>query len=46
MNIKISKGSMENLEEIELLYNDLIDHLNEGTNYPGWAKDVYPTKLD
>ncbi|MDD6794180.1 MAG: GNAT family N-acetyltransferase [Clostridiaceae bacterium] len=46
MNIKISKGSMENLEEIELLYNDLIDHLNEGINYPGWIKDVYPTKND
>lgn len=33
-------------DEVAQLYDAVIDHLNEHTNYPGWAKGIYPAKED
>lgn len=46
MEIKIELGLYEDLDAIEQLYNDLTDALEAGTNYPGWKKDIYPTRED
>lgn len=35
---------MQDVDELEQLYNELIDHLQTTTNYPCWVKDVYPTR--
>ncbi len=42
--MKIEKGTKDNIEEIESLYNDLNDYLDSHINYPGWKKGVYPVK--
>lgn len=34
------------LNEISQLYDDLNDYLDEHTNYPGWKKGIYPTRID
>lgn len=44
MKVEIKKGAMEDLDELELLYNDLNDALSEGINYPGWMKGIYPVR--
>ncbi|MGL4849615.1 MAG: hypothetical protein ACRC28_11960 [Clostridium sp.] len=46
MVINIILGTEEDIDEIELLYNELNDSLEEGINYPGWKKGVYPTRED
>lgn len=40
----IEKGSLENLDELEKLYNELNDYFSAHTNYPGWIKGVYPIR--
>lgn len=42
----IRKGVLEDLNEIEALYDCLIDYLTENVNYPGWKKGIYPTGQD
>lgn len=37
-------GTVEDIDELELLYHDVVDWLVAGTNYPGWIKGVYPTR--
>jgi len=37
-------GTMEDIDELEKLYDDLHDYLRSGYNYPGWIKGVYPVK--
>jgi len=37
-------GTMEDIDELEKLYDDLHDYLRSGSNYPGWIKRVYPVK--
>lgn len=40
----IEKGTINDIEELENLYNDLNEYLETGTNYPGWAKGIYPIR--
>ncbi|MBE5959956.1 MAG: GNAT family N-acetyltransferase [Lachnospiraceae bacterium] len=40
----IEKATITDLDELEHLYNNLNDYLSTHTNYPGWAKNVYPTR--
>jgi len=44
MKIVIEIGSLSDVDELELLYNDLNDYLSTRTNYPGWLKGVYPVR--
>lgn len=46
MEITIRKGTFGDLDELERLYNELIDDLESHVNYPGWEKDIYPTRRD
>lgn len=36
------KGTVSDIDELEQLYNRLIDHLTNTVNYPGWIKGIYP----
>jgi hypothetical protein len=38
----IERSTTKDLDEMEELYNDLHDYLQENINYPGWIKGVYP----
>lgn len=40
----VEKGTVNDLDEIESLYNYLTDYLQGGINYPGWRKGLYPTR--
>lgn len=40
----IEKGKIDDIDEIEALYNELNDALKQGINYPGWKKGVYPVR--
>ena len=42
----IRKASFNDVEQITTLYNTLIDYLDATHNYPGWAKNIYPTSED
>lgn len=44
MEITIMLGQISDVNEIETLYNDLNDALENGINYPGWKKGVYPVR--
>lgn len=44
MNINFELGKEKDIDELEQFYNDLNDHLEKGTNYPGWKKGVYPVR--
>lgn len=37
---------MDDLDEVEALYNSLNDYLDKETNYPGWKKGIYPIRED
>lgn len=40
----IEMGTINDIDELEKLYNDLNDYLEVGTNYAGWKKGVYPIR--
>lgn len=40
----IEKGTINDIDELENLYDNLNDYLTLGTNYPGWAKGIYPIR--
>lgn len=40
----IEKGNLNDLDELENLYNELNDFLSSNINYPGWIKGVYPIR--
>ncbi len=42
MNIR--KGTPEDIDELEALYNELNDYLEVNINYPGWIKHIYPVR--
>ena len=42
----IRKGTMNDLDELEKLYDSLNDYLEENINYPGWRKGLYPVRKD
>jgi GNAT superfamily N-acetyltransferase len=44
MDIVIELGQESDIDELERLYNDLNDYLEQGINYPGWKKGVYPVR--
>lgn len=37
-------ASLKDVDELEALYNKINDYLESTINYPGWVKDIYPTK--
>jgi len=42
--MKIEAGIADDISQLEKLYNDVNDYLQQGVNFSGWAKGVYPTK--
>ena len=42
MEMVIEKGTVSDIDELEQLYNRLIDHLTNTVNYPGRIKGIYP----
>ena len=40
----IIKGTTDDLDELERLYDNLNSYLEFSTNYPGWAKGIYPIR--
>ena len=44
MDITIEFGEVNDIDELENLYNDLNDYLADGVNYPGWIKGIYPVR--
>ena len=46
MTIQIEPGKSSDINAVAQLYDDVNDHLEQTTNYPGWAKGFYPTKAD
>jgi len=44
LDYMIEKGTVSDLDELENLYDTLNDYLELGTNYPGWAKGIYPIR--
>lgn len=46
MSFIIEKGTYADIDAIEQLYNELNDVLENGVNYAGWIKGVYPARED
>ena len=46
MEIKVRKGTNEDINQLAELYDEVNDYLASTVNYPGWKKDIYPTKED
>lgn len=44
--MQIRKGTQKDIDELSALYDDLTDHLQSHTNYPGWRKGYYPARED
>lgn len=44
MNYIIEPGSLNDVDELEQLYNELNDYLSATVNYPGWIKGIYPIR--
>ncbi|MBP1045234.1 GNAT family N-acetyltransferase [Enterococcus sp. BWM-S5] len=44
MTFKLEQANLNDLDELEQLYNATIDSLNENINYPGWIKGNYPVR--
>lgn len=42
MNIQLA--TQEDLHDIKQLYDAINDYLDEGINYAGWERDIYPTQ--
>lgn len=40
----IKKGTVNDIDEMENLYDKLNDYLESGTNYPSWLKGKYPNR--
>ncbi len=43
---QIRQATVGDIDQIAGLYDVLNDYLAAGTNYPGWRKDIYPTRKD
>lgn len=46
MDIKIRVGKEMDIDSLVQLYDDINDHLEATTNYPGWKKGIYPARED
>lgn len=44
METTIKKGILQDIDELEQLYDSLNDSLAKGINYPGWKKGIYPIR--
>ncbi|ABX41332.1 GNAT family N-acetyltransferase [Lachnoclostridium phytofermentans] len=44
MDLRFEKGTLQDVDELERLYDDLNDFLACHTNYPGWKKNIYPNR--
>ena len=44
MDLSFELGTMEDLDELEQLYDGLNLYLSQTVNYPGWRKGLYPTR--
>ena len=44
MNFVIRIATEKDIDELEVLYDALNDHLAAGVNYPGWLKGIYPVR--
>ncbi|MCI6006635.1 MAG: hypothetical protein SOY73_00420 [Blautia sp.] len=44
--MEIRKGTMQDIDELSALYDDVTDYLETHINYPGWRKGIYPTRED
>lgn len=44
IDYSIEKGNVDNIDELEILYNELNDFLSDTINYPGWLKGIYPIR--
>lgn len=44
--MEIRKGTMQDIDELSELYDDVTDYLETHINYPGWKKGIYPTRED
>lgn len=42
--MEIRKGTLEDIDEVATLYDELNDYLNSHINYPGWKKGIYPIR--
>lgn len=42
--INIVQATTADIDELEMLYNDLNDHLESTVNHPGWIKGIYPVR--
>jgi len=40
----LEKGTINDIDELENLYDKVNDYFELGTNYPGWAKGLYPIR--
>lgn len=40
----VEKGTMKDINELQILYDTLNDHLSGTINYPGWIKGIYPVR--
>lgn len=44
VDIQFLKGTVDDINELALLYDTLHDYLEQTTNYPGWIKGIYPIR--
>ncbi len=40
----IERGTINDIDELEILYDELNDYLESTINYPGWIKGIYPIR--
>ncbi len=40
----VERGTTNDVDELEILYDELNDHLSRTVNYPGWIKGIYPIR--
>lgn len=45
-DLKIEQGRLKDIDEISALYDTVTEYLESHTNYPGWKKGIYPTRID
>ncbi|MFT4105789.1 MAG: GNAT family N-acetyltransferase [Lacrimispora sp.] len=44
-DLKIKQGTEQDIHEISALYDAVIEYLESHTNYTGWKKGIYPTRI-
>ena len=42
----IRKGTIDDIDAVSALYDEVCDYLESHTNYPGWRKGIYPDRQD